>query len=103
MTRGLALVWCLAAAGCKTADVVVPPAPECTVPPALLQACATPAALEDGLTYGELMKRQRLDRENLARCASQMREVDAALQRCRGEIEQYNARIGAARATVAPK
>jgi hypothetical protein len=82
----------IALGGCAT-HIVVPPAPGCPVPASLVEDCPKPAALEDGINYGDLLLKQQSDRRSLELCASNQRALKRLVAECKAELERYNASL----------
>ena len=91
-----ALVLAVALAGCGTTVVpVVTKAEKCDVPPALRQDCDAPVLLATDITYGQLLDSYLGDRQRLRRCVEQRDALQAALDRCNGAIDAFNAKLEA--------
>lgn len=83
----------LAACAHEVQVVVVDPAKPCEPSAALLQACAVPTPLAEGLSFRDLVVGYQADRQSLARCALQQADLAKAVAACNDEIAKHNERL----------
>jgi hypothetical protein len=95
----------IAFAGCTTtvAVPVVKEAQKCAPDASLLAACDEPAAVNHGITLGELIEISSRDRETLRQCALRQKSLAEAIAGCNGAIDAYNSEIREFNASHAAK
>lgn len=92
LCRWLAVPSLVALAACSTTYIPeVPPGTRCELPAVMQQACAAPARLEAGLTYGDLLKVYQGDRKALQDCVARQEAALKAVATCNAEIDRLNA------------
>ncbi len=72
---------------------VIPPAVQCEVPETLLQGCESPRVLAEGLSFGDLLEKMQIDRQNLQRCAVQQADLSQAVRSCQEQIRLHNQKL----------
>ena len=80
---------------------VVPEAISCKIDDSLLAACSTPEPIAVGLSYGDLLRSTRSDREHLDECRLRHDRVRDAVQACNEKLVEYNAKIKAINSSAA--
>jgi hypothetical protein len=83
----------IAACACTTAVPVVEESLKCDMPADMLAACAEPAAIKEGVTYGELIDVSRQDRASLASCSLRQKALADAAVTCTHSIDVYNEKV----------
>jgi hypothetical protein len=94
MKRILTCLIAAALAGCNT--VVIPKvehAVVCTPPAAMLETCAGPADIKQGITFGELIDVSGRDRDTLKQCALTHRRLSETVADCNKRLADYNASL----------
>lgn len=77
--------------GCAATVVKPLPTMACPVAPELLVArCAAPAAVADGINYGQALQISQQDRKALADCGAREAALIRSVQACQQAIERYN-------------
>ena len=88
---------CLSAAafsGCTAMAVpVVKEALKCEVPASMLSVCGEPAAIKQGVTFGEMIDISGRDRDSLRACTLRHKSLADAIAACNDSIEKYNVEI----------
>jgi hypothetical protein len=100
------LVVLMSAAACGCAPMAVPVVKEsltCDVSSGLLQACGESASIKQGITFGEMIEVSRRDRQTLAECARNHKDLAAAVARCKETVDKHNAAIREEEARAAAK
>jgi hypothetical protein len=72
---------------------VVKEALKCEVPAGMLAACGDPAAIRQGITFGEMIDVTGRDRDNLRACALRHKSLADAIAACNSSIDRFNAEI----------
>jgi len=104
MKRILVCLSSVAFSGCTTMAVpVVKEAQKCEAPAGVLAACGDPAAIRQGITFGEMIDVSGRDRDSLNACALRHKSLADAVAACNDNIEKYNAEIREMRARNAAK
>ena len=94
MKRILLCLSSVAFSGCTTMAVpVVKEALKCEVPAGMLAACGDPAAIKQGITFGEMIDVSSRDRDSLNACALRHKSLADTIAGCNSSIEKYNAEI----------
>ena len=93
MKRILICLWPFALSACTTAVPVVEESLKCELPAGMLAACAEPAPIKEGITFGELIDVSSRDRDSLRACALRQKSLADAAVTCTHSIEQYNEKI----------
>lgn len=74
----------------------------CSVDDALLvQTCAAPRPVTDGITYGDVLAIARQDRKALLDCQTHLKTLQAMLTECRSTIKAYGSEIDRINAEMA--
>jgi hypothetical protein len=95
-TAGHAIALLLAVAvlpACTHYVPVITKTLDCPINEDQLRTCAAPGAIEPELTYGGLLKLAQDDRQNLARCGLQQRDLVDAVRKCNAAIKTHNEEI----------
>ncbi len=105
MKRILPCVFLIAFSGCATKVTVplVKEAQRCAPDAGLMAPCDAPAPVNQGMTFGELVKVSSRDRETLRQCALRQRSLAEAIAGCNGKIDDYNREIREFNASHAAK
>jgi hypothetical protein len=94
MKRILVCLSSIAFSGCTTMAVpVVREAQRCEAPASMLAACGDPAAIRQGVTFGEMIDVSSRDRDSLGACALRHKSLADAVTACNNSIDKYNAEI----------
>jgi len=93
MSRILTCLLPIALCACTTAVPVVEESLKCDLPASMLAPCAEPAAIKDGITFGELIDVSSRDRDGLRACALKQKSLADAAVTCTHSIEMYNEKI----------
>jgi hypothetical protein len=93
MKRILTCLLPLAFSGCATPVPVVKEALKCEVPAGMLAACGEPAAIKQGITFGEMIEVTSRDRDSLRACALRHKSLADAIAACNSNIDRFNAEI----------
>ena len=95
MQRSLLCVLLVALSACTTAVAVpeVKEAQKCAPDASLLAVCGEPAAVEQGITFGEFVEITSRDRATLRQCALRQKSLAEAIAACNGSIDTYNSEI----------
>lgn len=91
-----ALICLISAASCGCTSIAVPVVKEalkCEAPASMLATCGSTAAINEGITFGELIEMSRRDRDALNECALRHKSLADAVAACNDNIENYNAEI----------
>ncbi len=98
-----ALLVALSSCATTVAVPVVKEAQKCSPDASLLAVCDEPAAIDPGITFGELIDISSRDRESLRQCALRQKSLAEALAGCNGAIDAYNRDIREFNASHAAK
>jgi hypothetical protein len=94
MKRILICLLSAAFSACTTMAVpVVKEAQKCELPASMLAACGDPAAIKQGITFGEMIDVSSRDRDSLNACALRHKSLADAIAACNDKIEKYNTDI----------
>jgi hypothetical protein len=89
--RALLPTLCVALFGCAAPlPPVVKESLKCEIPAAMLEHCAQPIKIQEGVTYKEIIEIMLQDRDNLRGCALRQENLAAATALCQAEVAKYN-------------
>ena len=86
--------------GCATPlPPVVKESLKCEIPSSMLERCAPPTQIQEGVTYEQMISDVgRQDRENLRICAQRHDSLAGVASICQAEIAKYNQEVREANA-----
>ncbi len=94
MKRILICLLSTAFSGCTTMAVpVVKEAQKCEASASMLATCGDPAAIKQGVTFGEMIDVSSRDRDSLGACVLRHKSLADVVAACNNSIEKYNAEI----------
>ena len=91
-----ALLCLMTAVSCGCSSIAVPVVKEaltCEAPAGILADCIDTAAINKGISFGELIEITRRDRDALNECVLRHKSLVDVVTACNENIEDYNAEI----------
>lgn len=89
----LAFALMLGISACATRVPVVSEALKCEPAEDIARRCELPQQVQEGVTYGDLIKLMQNDRQALGVCANRHDALAKAITACNQQIESHNQRL----------
>jgi hypothetical protein len=93
-TRALLCIIGVGLCGCAAPlPPVVKESLKCEIPAAMLERCAEPTQIQEGVTFKEIIQIMLQDRDNLRNCAQRQESLAGAATLCQTEVAKYNQEV----------